>query len=405
MNGKFKFLLMITSLVFPGRMAGENGSLFSAEPARAFLSAADCLDRAGRYSGEVKYSVALPMADDDVVYNIRLSSADCPSDTLLGFSYLIDWQLPVNEGADTVAGFTDYYPGHLYIYRDRRLREYHHDWDSIPFGGKSGGVQRSGQFVDLFPRIIAARLREMASDSTYTLSVARGNVEGAPALLLKARRILNGQECLQSEYSLDPSTLMPLRISSLFNPGMLGEQEVTALYGASSLPAPPAAEEEIIALYPTIFDRYRTSNYSVETLRGEPMPGFALPTLTGERYMRNKGDRFPNPTVVALLDPDVDTTAETVALLRRALDRLPSQTDLIFAFKSSDIDTVEALTGRLRPGEICLLSAAPLVRSTGANAFPAILLCDADGTVSSVILGFSSTLADNLTSSAALLKP
>ena len=73
-----------------------------------------------------------------------------------------------------------------------------------------------------------------------------------------------------------------------------------ALTGCSS--SAPAAEEEIIALYPTIFDRYRTSNYSVETLRGEPMPGFALPTLTGERYMRNKGDRFPNPTVVALLD-------------------------------------------------------------------------------------------------------
>lgn len=396
MKGKFGILMVIAVLCLPGEMYGEAGSSMS--------SLAERLDKTSPFSATVSYSVSLPMAEDDVVYTLRMATADNTADKLLGKDYLIDWQLPVESGISE--GFTAYFDGHHYRYRDHRLQENHFLWDSIPFLTSSGGVQRNGQFVNLLPFSLASLLREISSDSTYTTTLSQGFAEGHESDIIKATRLINGIESQQLELSLDRKTGAPIKLSVLYNPGMLGEQEVNAVYSYpdSGVISSVSSEEKLMSLYPDVFEKYRVSNYSIENLRGLPLPGFALPTTSRERYLHHKGEPFSSPTIIAVIDPDVVSAATTVATLRQVIDRLPRQTNLLMMFTSNDIDRIEPLTGQQRPGESLLTSAKPFIRDCGINAYPTIILCNSSGTVADVVLGTASTLEDDLLQGAALLK-
>ena len=91
-------------------------------------------------------------------------------------------------------------------------------------------------------------------------------------------------------------------------PGTVSEQTVDADYLTATVgdPAgcPALTEEQLIATYPDVFANYRRSNFRVESLPGNPMPEFALPTLIGERYSRLATDRFASPTLIVVLDPE-----------------------------------------------------------------------------------------------------
>lgn len=414
MIGKFEFI-MIAVLGLPVLCHGETrccisaatapGAKFTTEQARAALTEEINALRALRsFDATVDYAVSLPMADDDVIYKIALASEKAPADSLLGYNYIVDWSLPGR--GENASGFSAYFDGHYYNYRDHRLREYHYKWDSLPFLTDAGGVQRNAQFVDLFPFEMADRLAAMESDSTYTVNVAQSSVDGQKVTVLKVVRIINSLECLRQEYSFAGADGLPLKISSLFNPGMLGEQEVMVRYNYPDIVVPevPGNEEMLRARYPEMFDRYRESNYSVENLRGTPVPGFALPTTTGERYTYHKGDRFPSPVIIAVLDPSVATTGATVATLRGVADRLPRQTTLILMFASSDIDAVEEIAGTLRQGEAHLVSAKPFVRDCGITAYPTVILVGSDGTVEDVKIGTSDSMTEDLLQAGALLR-
>lgn len=403
MKGKYGIVILFALLCLPAVMAGETAAL--SDGGRAIERLADRLDSISPYRAQIEYAVALPMADDDVIYNIDVASAKDAADPLLGVDYLIDWQLPKGE-EEAAKGFTAYFRGHLYRYRDKRLQEYHYGWDSIPFQTPSGGIHRNAQFASLLPSAIAAQLRAMHTDTTYTISLTQGKRLGAEVAILNATRRLNGVESQQLEMVFDNRDGRPLQMSSLYNPGMLGEQEVRASYSypAGDSLLPPADETALLERYPDVFDRYRESNYSVENLRGEQLPGFALLTTTRERYLHNRGDEFASPMIIAMLDPQVASTPQTIATLREAVDALPRQTGLILAFNSNDVDLVEPMAGQLRPGEAHLISARSLIRDCGVSSFPAILLVDRTGRVGDVILGVSSDLFDRLLQGGALLK-
>ncbi len=396
MKGKFGILMVIAVLCLPGEMYGEAGS--------SILSMAERLDRISPYSATIDYSVALPMADDDVVYTLRVATSDNSSDPLLGRDYIIDWELPLESGKSE--GFTAYFDGHHYRYRDHRLQENHFQWDSIPFRTSAGGIQRNGQFVNLLPFSLASQLREIANDSTYTVTLHTGSTEGHNSDIIKATRHINGIESQQWELAIDQQTGNPVKLSVLYNPGLLGEQEVNAVYTYDASPAIEAvsSEERLMARYPEVFEKYRVSNYSVENLRGLPLPGFALPTLTRQRYLYQKNAPFHSPTIIAVIDPEVISAEATIATLRQVTDKLPRQTGLLLIFNSNNADKIESLTGRQRPGEELLTSATPFIRDCGINAFPTIILCNTSGTVADVILGTGSSLEEDLLQGAALLK-
>lgn len=399
--------MVIAAVCLPGKICGETDAIASQDQTAAVEAISDIagrLDRLSPFQADIRYSVALPMTDEDVVYNLAIASSDNPSDSLLGKNYIIDWQLPSEAGISS--GFTAYFDGHCYRYRDHRLLEYHHQWDSIPFHNSTGGVQRNGQFVDLVPFSIAARLRQMVADSTWTIVIAPDIVEKREVDKVNATRCINGLESQIVNLAFDKENSRPVKLSIIYNPGTPGEQEVEAVYNYNwpdSLTA-ASSEEQLIARYPDIFTNYRESNFSVENLRGLPLPGFALPTPTRERYLYQKGATFAFPTIIAVLEPDVLTTPKTIEALRGVVDRLPRQTSLIMMFPSNDSDKIEQLTTGLRPGETILMSARPFVRDTGINSYPTVILCASTGTVADIFLGYSTTLADILLQSAALLR-
>lgn len=364
-----------------------------------------CLEKIDGFSASVRYEVALPMATDDVVYDVEIASDCNRSDTLCGMDYLVRWQLPRAESK--AEGFLAYFNGHHYRYRDHRLQEYHFEWDSIPFQAAGGGVQRNGQFVDLLPSSIARELRTMLRDTAFTVSFSGDTVmEGNHVAMVCATQTVNGFCGRNYRLIADRSTGLPLNVWNEYNPGQISEQGVEAAYSYERSPQlkAVASEEELMGMYPEVFEKFRESNYRIENMRGLPLPSFSLPTVTGERYTRHRGDSFNAPTVVALIDPAVETSVETVKALREAVASMPMQVDLILAFTGSNIDTVESLTGAAGMGEALLISAKSLARDCGTSVFPTILLVGSGGNVENVILGFNNSLSQDVIQSLALIR-
>lgn len=382
---------MVIAALFPsGLTAGGKCSNIGELAAR--------LEAVPAFQATVSYAVSLPQADDDIVYTVDLLSARAENDRLSPVDYLIKWTLPTSETVSE--GFLSYSKGSHYRYRDHRLQEYHFQWDSIPFQTRGGGVQATGQFVDLLPQSLASQLRAMAADSTFTLKFyADTLVSGEHATVVRGTQNVRGYDGRYFTLIADPATGLPRRIVNEFNPGQVSEQEVNATftYPADGATAPlPDGEEELMAIFPEIFEKYRESNYRVENLRGLPMPQISLPTTTGERYTHHKGDRFEFPTVIALLDPTVGSVGDTVAALRKASASLPMQNTLVMAFVTSNTDMIEEIVPESRDNERLLMSARGLARDCGANDFPVVIIAGRDGVIEETVLGFNPNLAESV---------
>ncbi|WP_280122876.1 hypothetical protein [Duncaniella muricolitica] len=375
--------------------------------ARGIADIIEGLSAAPAYNASVTYSVTLPSRDDDVVYRLNLSSVPTPADTLSPCAYLIGWQLDTPSGP--TEGWTSYFTGNLYRYRDHRLREYHTSWDPAPFmpataSRRQPGVQEATQFVELLPAYIARDLRAMAADTLYTLSEPKETtLDGRPAMCLEAVMDVRGERVRQASYWFDRDTHLPLRIDIESNPASITEQTITVNYAPAPDADTPMSEESLLALYPEHFEKYRESNFRIENLRDTPLPTFTLPTATGERYAHQRGQAFRAPTVVALLDPDTSFSSDIVRDLRAAIDSSTIPADIIWAVTGTNADRAEELVGQTRPGEHLLLNARSLARDCGASSLPVVILAAPSGMVKNVLLGYNSDLSTVVLQSIALL--
>lgn len=401
MKGKIGILMVIAAIYPLGLLAG--GICCMSDSAHGVIAVEECADRLeslSPFSATVKYSVTLPQADDDIVYQVRLASETAPGDSLCEARYLIEWELP--RGEEVSDGFSAYSDGNHFRYHDGRLQEYHFQWDSIPFLIGRGGVQRSPQFAELLPQMMARDLRAMLADSTYRLRFVPDTViSGNHVAVIKGVQRARGYDGRYLTIVLDPATGRPLRSESDFNPGQISEQSVAVEYtypgGNVSV---PRSEDELIALYPDVFGKYRSSNFRVENLRGRKLPHFSLPTVSGERYTYDASRGFRAPAVIAFLDTEVATAAETVEQLRKGV--APAGADLIMVFPGGDRDAAEALAGGARAGEYVLVSGRSLARDCGVTVSPAVIVADRSGKVTDVMLGFNRNLAENVIQAVAL---
>ncbi len=367
------------------------------------------LDRLSPFAAEVEYEATLPMAADPVVYSATVASVNGGGRSdLFPASYLIEWTLPIPEvDGGSTSGFTAYFDGNLYRLANQRLSEYHMEWDSIPFLSPRGGVQETGQFIDLLPASLARQLRRFAADDSYRLRpVKRSTFSGTEALTITGEENIKGQTAREFSLVFDAATGSPLRLHYEMNPGQISETTITATYHYPADLEVPTDEQTLIARYPEAFERFRQSNFRIENMRGEMLPGFALPTLTAERYSRGAGDPFPSPTVVAILDPEVDTNSRTIEAIRQGATQAPRQVNIIWAFTGNHIDTIEpqVADAAYPENETTLISARSLARDCGTNVFPTILIVEPSGKIANVILGFNNSLASDVIQSVAVMR-
>lgn len=342
------------------------------------------------YRARALYSVLLPSAEDEIAYTVDLCSEAVSDDPLSDCDFLISWTLPTPSGLSE--GFSAYSGGSLYRYRDQRLQEYHYSWDSIPFLTAGGGVIGNTQFAELLPSRVARTIRELTESSAPIINTS-AVYDGHEAVEITGVEERNNYVSRNYRFVIDKTTALPLLIDYENNPGSISEQTVTVKFlTAVKNPDSDFSEEALIEMYPEVFERFRQSNFRVENMPGTLLPQFSLPQPDGRRMTHHRGEQLASPVVIVFLDPEVATVAQTVRAVRNAVTSLPIAFDIIWAINSTNPSHAEAITGNGAPGETTLISARPLARDCGVNAYPTLLFVDRSGTIKSVQLGFNKEL-------------
>lgn len=359
------------------------------------------------YTGSAKFEALLPSAADPVVYDVQLQSS-APADTLAPCSYSITWSTETPSGPLT--GFSAYFDGHHYRFRNSKLQEYHLEEGETPFlpagpGSQAQGVQSRAQFADLLPQFIGAKMIEIASDTSYIYTYDPEKVIGGKRrIVVEGVKMSSGYETQRFTYVFDKETLMPVLIDQINSPGSISEQLVTVNYGPADQEPVELTEQGLMQRWPDAFERFRQSTFRVENLVGQALPSFSCQMAgTPERYTHNVGEPLDASTIIVALDPAVGTNAATVQALRRAMEQLPVRAEILWAFKTNKEDEAIAAIGRLEDDEKALLSTTSLMRDAGVTLFPTIIICSADGKVKEVICGYNNNIEEIVIQKMALM--
>ncbi len=337
-----------------------------------------------RYSASVDYEVLLPSADDPIVYKLKLQSQTNDNDSLAPASYIIDWSA---DGKSSAKGFSAYFGGNYYRFRDFELQEFHFSDDPIPFTlGKNNdyGIQNQSQFSELLPQYLARTLSELACDSTYKYSINTDSViSGVHVVAINGVRSYRGNIANTFIYIFDKKTLFPLSIERTSNPGSVVEQFVSAIYSnyCTNERQPVINEKYIAELYPKAFQKYRQANFSFDNLIGRRIPEFSLPVPGGSRYAVDGGSRFNRPTIIALLDSERSNSAKIISRLRQVIDSQSQAMDLLLIFIDNNTDRVTEAAGQLKGNEHLMMSGRGLCHKLGIKNTPVIIGCDCDATI------------------------
>ena len=357
---------------------------------------ADALAGSGPYSSKCSYEVLLASLSEPVTYNVKLQSTPAPSDTLSPCDYLIEWSLPTPSG--DVSGFSAYFDGSHFRFRDKRLQEYHASDDVTPFapgGNYSGGVQQQVQFADLLPQFLAQKFRTMAADSTYICKVTTDTIyNGTAATVLRGVRRIAGYDCMEFTYVFDNKTLHPVHYDLETNPGQIGEQSIAVNYSPCEPMLAKIDLTSLIELESEAFEKYRESTFSLDNLPGRPMPEIQAPTITGERYFHAAGSPFAAPTVIAFVESGVGSTADVIKDIRSAEVLSSTLFNVVWAFLDHKADDVEELTGPATTEETILIHSGGAARDAGVGSTPPVIVfVNSDGTVCDFIRGYNRNLS------------
>jgi len=341
-------------------------------------------------AGTAHYEVLMPSAVDPVVYTIELIAVPTTdADTLAPCKYLIDWKL--SGMTNTSSGFASYADGMHFRYRDTKLQEYHYAEDPRPFCGENGGVQCTAQFADLLPHFIGRHLIEMAADTTY-----RSNFD-AERLVLDGVQNIRGYDAIEYTYRFDPETLLPLEIDFEYNPASISEQSVSARFEWRPVECPTIDETFLTDRYAEVFERFRTSNFRVDNLRGTPLPTYNGYTTDRRRVSYDRGTVLDAPTIFVFLDPAVADNDVTINAVRAAVSSLPMIVHTVFVFTENDPESALRTIGHVSSNESIILSCRGLARDCGVTAFPTLLLVAANGTITDSIIGANKGMSDIVT--------
>jgi len=353
----------------------------------------ETLSNAKDFNAEAEYEVFLPSSQEPVPYSILLHCSSTPEDSLSPCSYIIRWRS--DNAVRTATGFSAYFDGHHYRFRNHRLQEFHILRDHEPFAPKgdlSKGVHRQAQFADLIPQFIALRLREIARDSNYTYNI----LESSGTTVLTGSCHRGGYTSTDFSYTFDSTSGLPLSISITYNPAAISEQTVNVRYShKSSAVAMPFKEETLIRLYPDAFARFRTDTFRAENLIDSPLPTFSARIFSSdERLNHTSGNPLSALTLLVFLDPAVDSVSATVSDIRQAVSLSGRTVNVIWVFPTTNhSDDVISAIGSLPDDETALISARSPANACGISLYPTLVLVNAKGIVKDVIIGANQDLS------------
>ncbi len=370
---------------------------------------ADRLDAISPYVSDAHFEVLLPQAQDPVTYSLLLQSEKASqADTLAPCSYLITWS--TESHGSPLKGFSAYFGGDVYRFRNSKLQEYHYAQNPEPFSttrhGVRGGVQQSAQFAEFLPQFIAQRLRDMPSDSSYAYAFHPDTlVSGKRSIVVEGEKRSMGYVSSEFEYVFDFDSGLPVSVSLVNSPGAISEQLVDVTYSPSDEGPADFTEEALIERWPEEFELYRQDSFRSENLVGKALPSYSCPYLDGQgRAQHIAGEPLQRPAFIVVIDPEVATAQQTIADMRLAADALPQPIEVVWAFSDNHADRASDLLGALQPGETALISARSIVRNCGITLFPTVILVNSDATVADVIPGYNNQLSEIVIQKASIMR-
>lgn len=397
---------MRASLPLFGLMLIVNPLTASAEGVAQF---ANRLESISPYISNAHFEVLLPQAQDPVTYELILQSENTvKSDTLAPCDYLITWK--TDSHGTELKGFSAYFDGNAYRFRNNKLQEYHFSQDPESFrtlrAGVKGGVQQTAQFSEYLPQFLAQRLKEMDSDTSYRFSFHPDTlVSGKRSIVVEGQRVTMGYVSSEFEYVFDYASGWPASASFVNSPGSISEQLVDVSYSLTENTPIELTEDALIANWPEEFELYRQDTFRSENLIGKPLPSFSCEYLEGDgRLQHISGQPLQRPTIIAVIDPEVATAAQTIDNVRKAVDALPQALNVIWAFSDNHAADASELLGDILPGETALISARSIVRNCGITLFPTLILANSDASVADVIPGYNNQLAEIVIQKASILR-
>lgn len=379
--------------------------------AQGVVQFCDQLISTPEYIAEAKFEVLLPSHEDPVTYQLILQS-HAATDSLAPCNYVIRWNTDSPSGL--LSGFSAYFDGNHYRYRNNRLQEYHMAANSTVFmpGGKpeasyATGVQNQAQFADLLPQYIGHKLKQIVADTCYHYAFHPDTiVQARRSIVIDGVKRTGGYDAQYFTYVFDHDTGLPVLTDILTGPGSISEQVITVNYMHPASETPVAyTEEALIDHWPEVFERYRESTFGAESLVGNFMPDFSCQIVgIPDRMTHMRGTALDHPTIFVALNPEVASTKSTIRAVRDAKDMLPSNIEIIFAFNTNHTDEIDDLIGLQMSGEKSLSSASSLLRNCGINMFPTIIFAGSDGKVQDVSIGFNNDLPSIVIEKATMLK-
>ncbi|MCC8119756.1 MAG: hypothetical protein LIP09_13565 [Bacteroidales bacterium] len=358
---------------------------------------AESLSALSDYLTDATFEVLLPSAENPIVYDLTLQSdlAAAP-DSLAPCDYVIRWNAITPSGP--LSGFSAYFDGNHYRYRNNRLQEYHYaDNPSVFTPEGTQGVQMQAQFADLLPQFLAIRLNEIATDTAFEYTFHPDTlINKRRAIAIDGIKRVHGYDSQYFTYTFDYDSKLPLSIDLETSPGTISEQIITVTYKPSTDAKHISyTEDALMAEWPEVFEKYRESTFRAESLTGQPLPNFSCQLLGSDlRLEHQRGEALQRPALLVFLDPDVNSTAATIADVRQGASMLPGTIDIVWAFKSNHEAEIEELLGQLPPEEKALTSVGSLIRNCGVNLYPTLFFISADGTIKDVVIAYNQTLPE-----------
>ena len=349
------------------------------------------LDSIPDYHASFTYRVTLPVTDSEIEYRARLDYRRAPSDTLCGYSYLVDYK--AKNDTCPYPNFAAYDRGDCFRFDRNRLREYHHDANPEPFvrQGNSPGIHRSGLFAELFPAEIARQLRDFCGKADCRVQFFPDTtVQGDCCHAILVTDSVRGEVARTILYTFDRANSLPLYRESENNPGHLGSQTVVVRYdtNVTDTPFPPDyfGEKKLLRDYGEVFLLFREGTYAAIDRVGQAAPRFSLP-WGGRRFT---SDRLKGQNTLLLF---LDNRGEFCNPVRHIVENLSLQEELtpVFFYIGQQPEEMPNPAGA-----IILEHTAKTAGDYGVTGYPTLFLLDSSGTIRLVKIGYTPSLAEEL---------